>query len=345
MFDPQNSTIAQLAIKHPDVAFQGQLRYGNEDSFVRSIRNGSGNVVPKKTLGFTGAFAADTDYAFQLQDQSFKVSSTGTADNAELAEKIATTINRNPNITIGFAVVVGGEVVVTSDFLTDFIFTTTDTKLSVTVNDALSNGAAIGYGLAIIKKGKDGYLPGNAELSKRRIDLTGISAATTLQLLIAGKLINATGTDAATLQADLIANLTTVSLESLLSFNQPDANTLEIEAATAGQHFEVINVTGAGVPSIAVIGDNIDLRLAGFTYCEDFTQGQQVFESGDMMNVWSRGEGLTVAVTNPSEADALFIGEDGVVYNSAAAGRVSTSRLAVMETLAKKWAILSLSDR
>lgn len=337
----QNLTTSQLGIQHPAVAFVGMLLYGLSEVFVRTLTNGSGQAAAKKTLTvdtYTGA----ATYSFDIQGETIELVEDSLTNVANVAAALADLINENPNVTVGFARVSGAVITVESVFPgNDFELSTDDAKMTAAVTTPAANGTAIEYGKALIQSGKNGLLPSAASLTKRKITVAGVTGQTNIIINIAGQDIEANAATAANLKTDLEANLATAGLDSLLDVTVA-GDDVSIEAATAGQHFNISNTQGTGTSSVTTKGDSIDEVLAGFTYCENWTQGTDTFENGSAMNVWTRGEGLVVELTGVAIGDQLYIGTDGNVYRTPGANRVSTQRLAVMDVVGSTFGVLKL---
>lgn len=338
----QNLTIAQLGIQHPDVAFDGQLRYGKDNSFVRTLDNGSGIVSAKKTLT-VDTYTASATYAFDVQGTTISLVEDGLTDENGVAAELADEINKHPDITIGFARVSGAVITIESVFPgVDFELSTTDAKLTAAVITAAGEGSIIGFGKAIVHSGGNGVLPANGSLTPRRLDIVGVTGQTDIILAIAGQRVAAGDATAADFKTALDAALVAAGVDALVTTTVA-TNDVQILAATGGQWFDVTYINGTGTLNIAEAGSNIDNALVGFTYAEDWVQGTDTIEAGAAMNVWTRGEGLTRQLASPSTSDVLYIeASTGTIYNAAAAGRVSTDRLSVMEVLDSKWGILKL---
>ena len=324
----------------------GQLAYPARARRVRGFRNLDGGAAQVETI--TVDTYSDGDnlvVVFTSDDGEITITYTmTTADTNEAgaASSLAAKLNAHPNIRKhGKAVASGDDVVFTGRFVgkvfTFAVSATGSGAISTTTSTPASSPGAIAYGTAVLYDGSTS----SGDMKGKPVDVDGLTkmsiviahgetASGQVVLKFDDQIYKAAGADAAALNTALDAALPTGLSSSVASTD------VTITVDTAGDVFELVDLSGDVSLDTYTKGDRLDDKLAGISCYTDLSADSEGYGAERLVDVCEDGE-VSLEIASATLDDLFFVGTTGdeksVIYRARAANRVRLSRLKACEVI------------
>lgn len=320
----------------------GQIAFPGREPNVRGYRNLADGTAQSQTLT-VDTFTALAVYAYQIdlpEGSILALSYTedGDVNAAGVAAKIAAQINNRPDVrNFGKAIAAGAVVTFTGDARsvgTTARLSTSDAKLTAVETQATVEDSGVPFARVILRDGsKNGELVGSIvspmDVAQSLVLTHGAAGEAQVALKVDGERILAKGATSTTLQTSLQGLLDTDGFTVSRS-----GNDVTILVKTAGEQFQLIEVTGDATIKSQVDGDSMSKHFAGMTVYHELSVSTVGTLPGRVMDVLEEDR-IVLAVSGAVSDGPLYVGtelpERAQVFAARAPGRVYLDRLKVDE--------------
>lgn len=321
--------IGQLTVKdRMDKGKVGNLA-GVGDHFIEeNFPNAAPQQIQKDAIRVDTA-SANTTYSYVVDSETIQITTGSNPTTADVVNALVEEHNANPIVrgrakASAFDPKVRIEGVTVGD---SYDISTSDSNLTLNPASGDSQPAQVAdpvdFGLAVFE---GGAVVDASQLTAKSVQLTHAeTASATLKLEIDGDLYEFSGSTASAVVTDINNN----APANTVSASEPSAGEVLIEAATAGDRFELVDADeGQFTLSSSTVGDRIEDEIGGIT------RSTSAEESGDKYHypgnhgviALQRGSIFVGTGDNASEGDAAYLqmtgSNAGKFYTSRGTGRV-----------------------